>query len=91
MCYYFDDIININDINIILLDKKSYENILNCDVAYKTLWVSKPLYTIFDKEIKINSDYDVPFEKTINMHNIVMLIKSVFNENDYHYYYYVFF
>ena len=34
---YFNDIISINDVDLnnILLDQKSYENILTCDVAYK--------------------------------------------------------
>ena len=36
-CYYCDNIININDIDLnILLDEKSYKNILICDVVYKT-------------------------------------------------------
>ena len=33
-CYYFDDIINIEDfdLNDILIDEKSYENILVCNI-----------------------------------------------------------
>ena len=44
-CYYFDDIMGVIDIDLnnILLDKYSYkkniENILVCDISYKTLWV----------------------------------------------------
>ena len=34
---------------------------------------------------KINSDDDLSLEKTINMHNIVTLLISVFNENHTHY------
>ena len=43
--------ININDLNLdnILLNEKSYENILIYDVAYKALYRAKPLYVIFDK------------------------------------------
>ena len=39
MCYYFDDIIKFEDFNFgnILLDEKSYENILIYDISYKTL------------------------------------------------------
>ena len=35
---YFDDIININDLNLdnILLDKKSYEHIFIYDIGYNT-------------------------------------------------------
>ena len=34
-CYYFDEIINIHDLNLdnMLLDEKSYENFLICDAA----------------------------------------------------------
>ena len=41
MCYYFDDIIKIEDLNFnhILLGVKSYENILISDDLYKTLVV----------------------------------------------------
>ena len=36
-CYYFGDIININDLDLenIFIDKNSYENVLISDVAYK--------------------------------------------------------
>ena len=36
-CYYFGDIININDLDLenIFIDKNSYENVLIYDVAYK--------------------------------------------------------
>ena len=36
-CYYFDDIIKIEDFNNILLDEKSCKNILIFNVSYKTL------------------------------------------------------
>lgn len=39
------------------------------------------------KKIKINSDDDLPLEKALNMYNIVIFIKSVFNENYNHYCY----
>ena len=39
-------------------------------------------------KIKIDSDDDLPLENTLVMHNVVMLIKSVFNKNKNHYYYY---
>ena len=39
MCYYFDDIINLEDFNLdnTLIDGKSHENILIYDISYKTL------------------------------------------------------
>ena len=41
MCYYFDDIIKIEDFDFgsVLLDEKSFENILIYDVLNKTLIV----------------------------------------------------
>ena len=38
-------------------------------------------------KIKIDSDDNLPLEKTLNMYNILILIKSVFNKNHNHYYY----
>ena len=32
-------------------------------------------------KIKINSDNDLPLEKPINKQNVMILIKSTFNEN----------
>ena len=45
MCYYFDDIIELEDFGIdnILIDEKSHENIVIYDISYKTLIESKPL------------------------------------------------
>ena len=50
-CYYFDDIIKIEDFDLdnILVDKKSYENILVYNISYKCLIYSKPLRIRFDK------------------------------------------
>ena len=36
-CYYFDDIIKIDYFGIILMDEKSYQNILINEVSCKTL------------------------------------------------------
>ena len=45
MCYYFDDTMRVSDIyfNDILLDQKSYENILIHDIRYKTFMSAKLL------------------------------------------------
>ena len=44
-CYYFDDIIKIEDFDIdnILIDEKSYKNILVYNISYKSLIDSEPL------------------------------------------------
>ena len=50
-CYYFDDIIKFEDFNIdnILIDEKSYKNILVYNISYKSLIDAKPLPIRFDK------------------------------------------
>ena len=50
-CYYFDDIIKIEDfdLNNILIDKKSYGNILVYNISYKSLIDYKPLRIRFSK------------------------------------------
>ena len=50
-CYYFDDIINGTEIDLstTLLNKKIDQNILVCDISYKTAMGQKPLCIKFDK------------------------------------------
>ena len=51
MCYYFNDIIKLEDFNFdnILIDEKSPQNILIYDISCKTLIGPKPLHIRFDK------------------------------------------
>ena len=51
LCYYFDDMIKIEDFDPdnILIDKKSYENILVYNNLYKILVDSKPLCVRYKK------------------------------------------
>ena len=53
MCYYFDDIIKLEDFHLdnILTDEKSHKNILIYDISYKTLIGPKHLWNKFDKII----------------------------------------
>ena len=50
-CYYLYDTIKIEDFDPdnILLDEKSYENILVYNISFKSLIDSKPLHIIFNK------------------------------------------
>ena len=54
-CYHFDDMIKLEDFDIdnILTDEKSHENILIYDISYKTLISSKPFRIRFDKKGRI--------------------------------------
>ena len=60
MCYYFDDIIKIEDFKSdnILLHEKSYENIFLYEISYKTLFGSKPMCIRFDKIDEYIRGYD---------------------------------
>ena len=50
-CYYFHDIIRIEDFNInnISLDEKWYEKFLVYNISYKSLIDAKPLHIMLDK------------------------------------------
>ena len=51
MCYYFDDILKLEDVDIdnVLIDENSPENILIYHILYKTLIDSQPLHIRFNK------------------------------------------
>ena len=127
-CSYFDNIINIKDFDFdnILLDEKSYENILVYDISYKSLIGAKPFRIRFDTflsakyeasdmmiysrrrylislesgityvisdnhaKIKIESYDALPLEKTLTLHNVIILIKPVFNKDQKSYCYNIF-
>ena len=61
MCYYFDDVIKIEDFNFdnILLDEKSYKNILMYGILYKTLIGVKPLHMMCVKVDGFSREFDV--------------------------------
>ena len=50
-CYYFDDIIKLEDFDIdnILMDKKLHKNILIYDISFETLIDPQALCVRFDK------------------------------------------
>ena len=52
--YYFDDLIKIEDFNLgnILIDEKTYKNILVYNISHKTLIDAKPLRIRFNKIIR---------------------------------------
>ena len=59
-CYYFDEMPKFEDFDFgnILLDEKSYKNILIYEVLYQTLTGAKPLHIIFDKADEFVRDHD---------------------------------
>ena len=101
-CCYFDDITKIQDFDFdgyirdyggtkyfsfIWIQK--YDAIFdNINILQDQKGVLNML--IFIIIAKIDSDDDLPLEKTLTMHNDVMVIKSVFNKNHNQYYYKMF-
>ena len=59
-CYLFNDIIKIEDFDLdnILIDEKSYEDILVYNISYKILINSKPLRIRFNKIDELIKVYD---------------------------------
>ena len=59
-CYHINDIITIEDFhfNNVLINEKSYENILVYHISYKTLIGAKPLRIRFDKVDGFTRVYD---------------------------------
>ena len=59
-CYYFHDINKFEyfDLDNILIDGKSYKNILAYKISYKTLIGDKPLHIRIDKVHGFIGDYD---------------------------------
>ena len=51
MCYYFNDIMRVVDIDFykLLLDERSNKNILTYDISYKTFMGTNPLRIKFDE------------------------------------------
>ena len=49
--------------------------------------ILRMLFLIIMKKIKIDSDDDLPLEKTLTMYHAVFLVKSVFNKNKNYYCY----
>ena len=57
-CYYFTIKLEDFDLNNILIYEKSLENILICDISYKTLINLKPLQIRFDNIDRVIRFYD---------------------------------
>ena len=59
MYYYFNDIMKFKDFHFdILVNKKSYKNILVYNISHKTLIGGRPLYIRFDKIDEFIRVYD---------------------------------
>ena len=137
--YYLDHKIKNKDFNLdnILIDKKSNENILVYNISYKS-FSAKPFRIALDKidgfiriydgtrylvlfgrekrdsifnrirylislkggvtyiishnyaKIKVDSYNSLPLEKTMASHDVIILIKSVFNKDKHNHYYNIF-
>ena len=69
-----------------LFGSEKYNSIFS-RIRYLIKYESSISYVSYNYgKIKIISDDDLPFEKTLTLHNVVKLLKSVFNENHNQYY-----
>ena len=92
-------IFNKEDEDIRKYDKNRYLALLNSEKFHRIfdrirylIRLKHNISSIYSHKIriKIDSDDDLPLEKTISMHYALILFRSVFNENHNHYYYKVF-
>ena len=65
----------------------SLENMMKLNIWHYFILI----YSHKFMKIKINPDHGLPLEKTLNMHNVVMLVKSIFNKNHNHLSFLIFF
>ena len=91
LCIIFDKV----DRYIRKYDRTKYLRLFHSDEKNKEIF-NRVRYSlmlksnIFDDypykymKIKNNSDEDLRLEKALNMHNVIILIKYVFNKNFYH-------
>ena len=52
--------------------------------------VIKYVFSHYYAKIKADCNDSLPLEKTLTLHNVIILIKSVFNKDKNHYYYNIF-
>ena len=76
---------------LVLFGPEEYDAISN-RIRYLSSQISGITYVISYNYARIKIDlYDsLPLEKTLTLHNVVILIKSVLNKNQNHYYYNMF-
>ena len=48
------------------------------------------VFSHYNMKISVGSYYSLPLEKTLTLHNVITLIKSVLNKDQNHYYYNIF-
>ena len=76
---------------LVLLGPEKYDPIYN-RIIYLICQKSGITYAFSHNyaRIKMDSSDSLPSEKTLTLHNVLILIKSVFDKNQNHYYYNIF-
>ena len=82
-CYYY-----LGTRYLILLGPEKYDAIYN-RISYLTSLKSSITYIFshYFLKIKVDSYDSLPIEKILTLHNVIILVKSVLNKNQNHYYY----
>ena len=91
LCIRFDKIvefIRINDGNryLVLLATEKYDTIYNkirCLISPKSN-IAYVFFSLFLTKIKVDSYDSLPIEKNIDLHNAIIVIKSVLNKDQNH-------
>ena len=68
--------LNIQDFFILMKNMRNF--LVELDIMLKSN--ISDVYSHKNTKKKINSEYDPPLEQTLNMHNVVILIKSILNK-----------
>ena len=73
---------------LVLFGPEKYDTIYNIRIRYlKSLKSSiKYNFSRYFAKIKVDSYDSLPTEKTLTSHNVIILIKSILNEDKNHYY-----
>ena len=81
----------------IFSDSTKYQALFHSDEKYERISDRIRYFIMLKSNISdvyshksVNSDDDLPLEKTSNMHDVVILVKSFFSKSQMHYYYQVF-
>ena len=93
MCIRFekvDGIVRVDDETrcLALLDPEKYDAVCN---GIRWIMIQKVvLYMLFLIIMPYDSNGSLPLGKTLNLHNVIILIKSVFDKDENNYYYDIF-
>ena len=88
MCSTYSNLYTTESKYLVLFGLEKYNSIY-----YRTRYLiglKSSITYVFYSKIKIESDDDLSLEETLALHDVIILIKTVFNKNQNYYYYNIF-